>query len=111
MLKFFILFCFFLVIILNLFNYIFSINNPYKEKLSPYECGMNPLGDARQKFYIQFFLIAILFLVFDLEIILLFPFVISFNYISISGFLIGFLFLIILTIGFIYEFSQDALKF
>jgi NADH-quinone oxidoreductase subunit A len=86
-------------------------NKPDTQKLSPYECGMNPLGTAREKFSIQFFLIAILFIIFDLEIIFLFPFSTALYHISFYGFWIVMVFLAILTIGFIYEFSKGALKF
>jgi NADH-quinone oxidoreductase subunit A len=72
---------------------------------------MNPLGTAREKFSIQFFLIGILFIIFDLEVIFLFPFTISLYHTSIYGFWVVFIFLIILIIGFIYEFSKGALKF
>lgn len=72
---------------------------------------MNPLGDARSKFSIQFFLVAILFLIFDLEVIFLFPFAVSLYHVSFYGFWIAIIFLVILTVGFCYEFSIGALKF
>ena len=72
---------------------------------------MNPAGDARQKFSIQFFLVGILFLIFDLEVIFLFPFAVSLYYLSFYGFWIAIIFLIVLTIGFVYEYSTGALKF
>lgn len=72
---------------------------------------MNPLGDARSKFSIQFFLVGILFLIFDLEVIFLFPFAVSLYHVSFYGFWIAIVFLIVLTVGFIYEFSIGALKF
>jgi NADH:ubiquinone oxidoreductase subunit 3 (subunit A) len=92
-------------------NFLLAENKPDNQKLSPYECGMNPLGTAREKFSIQFFLIAILFIIFDLEIIFLFPFSIALYNVSYYGFWVVIIFLIILTIGFIYEFSKGALKF
>lgn len=92
-------------------NLILAVNKPDIQKLSPYECGMNPLGTAREKFSIQFFLIAILFIIFDLEVIFLFPFTTALYHTSFYGFWVVFIFLIILTIGFIYEFSKGALKF
>lgn len=100
----------FVVILLTL-NFFLAVNKPDIQKLSPYECGMNPLGTAREKFSIQFFLIAILFIIFDLEVIFLFPFTTALYYSSFYGFWVVILFLIILTIGFIYEFSKGALKF
>ena len=90
-------------------NLILAVNKPDIQKLSPYECGMNPLGTAREKFSIQFFLIAILFIIFDLEISLLFPWCITLEMQSILGFITMLLFLIILTIGFIYEWKKGAL--
>lgn len=92
-------------------NLLLAENKPDSQKLSPYECGMNPLGTAREKFSIQFFLIAILFIIFDLEVIFLFPFTVSVYQTSFYGFWVVIIFLLILTIGFIYEFSKGALKF
>lgn len=73
--------------------------------------GFTPLGDARQKFSVQFYLVAILFIVFDLEVLFLFPFAVSLYEVSLMGFWIVILFLVILTIGFVYEWSKGALKF
>ena len=83
--------------------------SPDVEKLSSYECGFNPWGDARSKFEVRFYLVAILFIIFDLEITFLFPWVISLSDISILGFYSMLLFIFILTIGFIYEWSKGAL--
>ena len=99
-----------LVTVLLALNLILGINKPDAQKLSPYECGMNPLGDAREKFSIHFFLVAILFIVFDLEIIMLFPFAVTLYYSSIFTFWIVMLFVAILTIGFVYEWRIGALK-
>lgn len=77
------------------------------EKLSAYECGFDPFGDARHTFNIKFYLVAILFIIFDLEIIFLFPWAIVLN--SYQIFYIMVVFLIILTIGFFYEWKQGAL--
>ena len=95
------------VLILNFYLPKFSSTS---EKLSPYECGMNPLGSAREKFSVQFILVGILFLVFDLEILFLFPFLVSFYYISFYGYWIVITFLIILTIGLVYELSSGVLS-
>ena len=101
-----------LVLFIVLFlNFYLPQRNPYEEKLSPYECGMNPLGSAREKFSVQFILVGILFLVFDLEILFLFPFLVSFYYISFYGYWIVITFLIILTIGLVYELSSGVLDF
>jgi NADH:ubiquinone oxidoreductase subunit 3 (subunit A) len=110
-LTFFILFIPLLVLVLLLINQLISVHKPDSEKVSPYECGFTPLGDARQKFSIQFYLVAILFMIFDLEVLLLFPFAVSLYYLSIYGFWIVLLFLLILTVGFIYELCKGAIKF
>ena len=80
-------------------------------KLSPYECGLEPIGDARMKFEIVYYLIGILYLVFDLEIIFLFPLAtIQYSLVSVFAFGIAIIFLIILTIGFLYEWFNGALE-
>nr|YP_011002856.1 NADH dehydrogenase subunit 3 [Backusella lamprospora]WPR14057.1 NADH dehydrogenase subunit 3 [Backusella lamprospora] len=109
--TFFVLFIPVLALVLLVVNALLAVNKPYSEKVSPYECGFTPLGDARQKFSVQFYLVAILFIVFDLEVLFLFPFAVSLYEISTMGFWIVILFLIILTIGFVYEWSKGALKF
>ena len=91
-------------------NFLLAVNKPDIQKLSPYECGMNPLGTAREKFSIQFFLIAILFIIFDLEVSFLFPWALYLNDISFYGFWWMLIFLIVLTIGFIYEWMKGALN-
>jgi NADH-quinone oxidoreductase subunit A len=73
------------------------------EKLSAYECGFNPFSDSRAEFDIKFYIVAILFLIFDLEISFLFPFSVCLDVISISGLYIMLIFLFILTVGFYYE--------
>lgn len=87
---------------------------PYKEKLSPYECGFDafdtPEHNARGRFSVQFYLVAILFIIFDLEIAFLFPWAISLKTIGVFGFWSMMLFLGILTIGFIYEWKKGALE-
>ena len=90
-------------------NYIFSPKNPDPEKLSAYECGFEPFDDSRMEFYIRFYLVAILFIIFDLEIAFLFPWAISLGNIGVLGFWSMMLFLFVLTIGFIYEWKKGAL--
>ena len=90
-------------------NYMFSPNNPDPEKLSPYECGFEPFTDSRMEFDVRFYLVAILFIIFDLEIAFLFPWAISLGKIGIFGFVSMMIFLSILTIGFIYEWKKGAL--
>ena len=93
-------------IILNL---ALSPNNPDPEKLSVYECGFEPFQDSRMEFDVRFYLVAILFIIFDLEIAFLFPWAISLGKIGLFGFVSMMIFLFILTIGFIYEWKKGAL--
>ena len=90
-------------------NFLFSPNNPDPEKLSAYECGFEPFNDSRMEFDVRFYLVAILFIIFDLEIAFLFPWAISLGNIGILGFTSMMIFLFILTIGFIYEWKKGAL--
>tara|TARA_B100001027_G_C16100902_1_gene256034 strand:- start:199 stop:567 length:369 start_codon:yes stop_codon:yes gene_type:complete len=90
-------------------NFTFSPKNPDPEKLSAYECGFEPFNDSRMEFDIRFYLVAILFIIFDLEIAFLFPWAITLGNIGYFGFFSMMLFLIILTIGFIYEWKKGAL--
>lgn len=83
---------------------------PDKEKLSPYECGFEVFSDARGKFDIRFYLVAILFIIFDLEVAFLFPWAITLGEIGVFGFWSMMFFLGILTIGFIYEWKKGALE-
>ncbi len=90
-------------------NYLASPKNPDPEKLSAYECGFEPFNDSRMEFDVRFYLVAILFIIFDLEIAFLFPWAISLGKIGILGFTSMMIFLFILTIGFIYEWKKGAL--
>ena len=83
---------------------------PSKEKLSPYECGFEVFSDARGKFDVRFYLVAILFIIFDLEVAFLFPWAITLGDIGLFGFWSMMVFLLILTIGFIYEWKKGALE-
>jgi NADH-quinone oxidoreductase subunit A len=83
--------------------------NPYPEKLSAYECGFEPFDDARRRFDVRFYLVAILFIIFDLEVAFLFPWSIALGDIGWFGFLSMMGFLGVLTIGFIYEWNKGAL--
>lgn len=84
-------------------SFLLVYQKPNNEKLSSYECGFNPFSDARSKFEIRYYLISILFIIFDLELLFLFPWVICFNNLNIIGVLSMIFFLFLLTIGFIYE--------
>ena len=90
-------------------NFLFSPKNPDPEKLSAYECGFEAFGDSRQEFDVRFYLVAILFIIFDLEIAFLFPWAISLGNIGQLGFWSMMIFLLILTIGFVYEWKKGAL--
>ena len=91
-------------------SYILSSRSIDKEKISAYECGFNPFEDARNQFDVRFYLVAILFIIFDLEVSFLFPWAVTLNKLTLFGFWSMFLFLFILTIGFIYEWKKGALE-
>ena len=91
-------------------NFLFSPKNPDPEKLSAYECGFEAFDDARGRFDVRFYLVAILFIIFDLEVAFLFPWAISLGSIGVFGFWSMIIFLLILTIGFIYEWKKGALE-
>ncbi len=90
-------------------NFLFSPKKPDPEKLSAYECGFEPFNDSRMEFDVRFYLVAILFIIFDLEIAFLFPWAISLGKIGLLGFISMMIFLVILTVGFIYEWKKGAL--
>tara|TARA_B100002052_G_scaffold238328_1_gene222146 strand:+ start:29 stop:397 length:369 start_codon:yes stop_codon:yes gene_type:complete len=92
-----------------LLNFILSPKKPDPEKLSAYECGFEPFQDSRMEFDVRFYLVAILFIIFDLEIAFLFPWAISLGSIGFLGFISMMIFLFILTVGFIYEWKKGAL--
>ncbi len=83
---------------------------PDDEKLSPYECGFEPFEDARMKFDVRYYLVAILFIIFDLEIAFMFPWAVVLDQIGIFGLLAMLVFLGVLTIGFIYEWRKGAME-
>ena len=91
-------------------NYLASPSNPDPEKLSAYECGFEAFDDSRMEFDVRFYLVAILFIIFDLEIAFLFPWAISLGSLGALGFWSMMIFLGILTIGFIYEWKKGALE-
>jgi NADH-quinone oxidoreductase subunit A len=90
--------------------FIVAYRNPDPEKLSAYECGFDAFDDARMKFDIRFYLVSILFIIFDLEVAFLFPWAVSFSKIGWLGFWSMMVFLAVLTIGFIYEWKKGALE-
>jgi NADH-quinone oxidoreductase subunit A len=99
-----------LALIMVIIPFILAPSKPDSEKLSPYECGFAGEGKVRNEFDIQFYLVAILFIIFDLEIAFLFPWAVSLKTIGIFGFWSMMIFLGLLTIGFIYEWKKGALE-
>ena len=89
---------------------ILAPSKPDAEKLSAYECGFNAFEDARLKFDVRFYLVSILFIIFDLEVAFLFPWAVAFGDIGLAGFWAMMIFLAVLTIGFIYEWRKGALE-
>ncbi len=83
---------------------------PDPEKLSAYECGFNAFDDARMKFDVRFYLVSLLFIIFDLEVAFLFPWAVAFRKIGVFGFWSMMVFLGVLTVGFIYEWKKGALE-
>ena len=90
--------------------FIIAVRNPDPEKLSAYECGFNAFDDARMKFDVRFYLVSILFIIFDLEVAFLFPWAVTLKEIGAFGFWSMMVFLGVLTIGFIYEWRKGALE-
>ena len=91
-------------------SFLLAKHNPDLHKNAPYECGFPPFGDARAKFDVRFYLVAILFIIFDLEIAFLFPWAIVLGDIGWSGFASMMVFLGVLTVGFVYEWKKGALE-
>ena len=91
-------------------SWIVAKQNPDEEKLSPYECGFDAFEDTRSQFDVRFYLVAILFIIFDLEVAFLFPWAVSLGSIGLLGFWSMMVFLGVLTIGFIYEWKKGALE-
>jgi NADH-quinone oxidoreductase subunit A len=89
---------------------VIAIRRPDPEKLSAYECGFNAFDDARMKFDVRFYLVSILFIIFDLEVAFLFPWAISLKEVGLFGFWSMMVFLGVLTVGFIYEWRKGALE-
>jgi NADH-quinone oxidoreductase subunit A len=90
--------------------FIIAPSKPDPEKLSAYECGFNAFGDARMKFDVRFYLVTLLFIIFDLEVAFLFPWAITLGSIGVFGFWSMVVFLGVLTVGFIYEWKKGALE-
>jgi NADH-quinone oxidoreductase subunit A len=93
----------------QIIGYLLGPNRPYAAKNSPYECGFEAFGDARMKFDVRYYLVAILFILFDLETALLFPWAASLKEIGFGGFLLGMEIILVLTVGFVYMWLKGAL--
>src|SRR5436309_3935510 len=90
--------------------FVVAYQAPDPEKLSAYECGFNAFDDARMKFDVRFYLVSLLFIIFDLEVAFLFPWAVAFKEVGAFGFWSMIAFLVVLTVGFIYEWRKGALE-
>ncbi len=99
-----------LATVITIIPFILSKRRPDSEKLSPYECGFEGEGPVRSEFNVQFYLVAILFIIFDLEIAFLFPWAVSLKGLGVFGFWSMMTFLTLLTVGFVYEWKRGALE-
>ena len=97
-------------LVLMLSAVVIAVRNPDPEKVSAYECGFNAFDDARMKFDVRFYLVSILFIIFDLEVAFLFPWAVAFQDVGLFGFWSMMIFLAVLTIGFAYEWKKGALE-
>ena len=97
-------------VVLILAAVVLAVRNPDPEKVSAYECGFNAFDDARMKFDVRFYLVSILFIIFDLEVAFLFPWAVAFPYLTDVAFWSMMVFLAVLTIGFAYEWKKGALE-
>jgi len=93
---------------------LFGPRKPNREKLSPYESGMEPVGTAREKFSVKFYMVAVSFIVFDIEIVFLYPWAVSFLNLNgekmLYAFIVAMIFIVLLAVGLIYEYKKDVLK-
>ena len=97
-------------LVLLIVPFVVAFQRPDPEKLSAYECGFNAFDDARMKFDVRFYLVSILFIIFDLEVAFLFSWAVSFKEVGAFGFFSMMVFLAVLTIGFVYEWKKGALE-
>ena len=99
-----------LALIIIVASLVVAPQQPDREKLSAYECGFEPFQDSRGRFDVRFYLVAILFIIFDLEVAFLFPWAVSLGNIGLFGFWSMIVFLAVLTVGFVYEWRKGALE-
>jgi len=109
-LYFYLLLVTLVTLILVIISYSFAPARPDREKLASYECGFEPFGDARTNFDIHFYLVGILFLIFDLEVVFLYPWVFSLSDFNLENLLALYFFLVLLGVGFIFEWKKNALN-
>lgn len=105
----YIIYSFAIAFILVGLSYLIAEQSPYLEKISAYECGFEPFEDAREKFKVSFYIVAILFLIFDVEIVYLFPWVLALSFLNVAAIWCMIFFLILLAVGFVYEILEGAL--
>ena len=91
-------------------SYVLGVKKPNPVKLAPYECGMNPIGTARDRFSVKFYLVAMLFLLFDIEAIFLFPWAVVYRDLKLFGFVEMLLFILVILAGYIYAWKKGALE-
>ena len=91
-------------------SYVLGVKKPNPVKLSPYECGMNPIGTARERFSVKFYLVAMLFLLFDIEAVFLFPWAVVYRDLKLFGFFEMLLFILAILAGYIYAWKKGALE-
>jgi len=103
-------FAFLITLVLISLNYLFIKQEPNNEKTSAYECGFEPFNFPLEQFEIKYYLVALMFLIFDLELIFILPWIMSFDYLTVNAFFIGIFFILVLTIGFLYEWWKEGLN-
>ena len=91
-------------------SYLLGVKKPNARKLAPYECGVNPIGTARERFSVKFYLVAMLFLLFDIEAVFLFPWAVVYRDLRIFGFVEMLLFIVVILAGYIYVWKKGALE-
>ncbi|PYS54793.1 MAG: NADH-quinone oxidoreductase subunit A [Acidobacteria bacterium] len=91
-------------------SYVFGVKKPNPRKLSPYECGMQPVGTARERFSVKFYLVAMLFLLFDIEAVFLFPWAVVYPELKLFGFFEMLLFILAVLAGYVYVWKKGALE-
>jgi NADH-quinone oxidoreductase subunit A len=97
-------------IVVLIMSYILGVRKPDPTKLAPYECGMNPIGTARERFSVKFYLVAMLFLLFDIEAVFFFPWAVVYRDLKLFGFIEMFLFILTILAGYVYAWKKGALE-